>query len=91
MATKTIPYDIANYLDSDEMIHEYFSQVLEDGDAEEIVRALEHIARAREMGDLASKTELGRDGISKTVDTILEVMRAAGLRLTTQQAAGARG
>jgi probable addiction module antidote protein len=86
MGIKTKPYDIANYLDSDEMIHEYFSLVLEDGDAKEIVRALCHIARARGMTDLASKTELGQEGISENLSTILEVMRAAGLRLTAQHA-----
>ena len=34
-----IPFDITEYLDSDEAIAEYLSQVLEDGDNEEFIRA----------------------------------------------------
>jgi probable addiction module antidote protein len=92
MKTRTTPYEIANYLDSEEMIQEYFSQVLEDGDSEEIVRALGHIARARGMTELAAKTGLGRESLYKTFaegsmprfDTIFRVMRALGLNITVQ-------
>ncbi|MDR0781131.1 MAG: putative addiction module antidote protein [Pseudomonadales bacterium] len=90
MALNTIPYDIANYLDSEAAIQEYFSQVLEDGDSAEIVRALGHIARARGMADLAEKSGLGRESLYKALsanakprfDTILKVTRALGLPLT---------
>ncbi|MDR2244406.1 MAG: putative addiction module antidote protein, partial [Burkholderiales bacterium] len=95
---KTIPYDIANYLSSEALIQEYFSQVIEDGDSEEIIDALGHIARARGMADLAAKTGLGRESLYKTFaagskprfDTILKVMRALDLRITTQHAVADR-
>ncbi|MCL2872441.1 MAG: putative addiction module antidote protein [Betaproteobacteria bacterium] len=69
------------------MIQEYFSQVLEDGDSDEILDALGVIARARGMADLAAKTGLGRESLYKTFapgakprfDTILKVIRALGL------------
>jgi probable addiction module antidote protein len=94
MALKTIPFDIVECLDSEEAIQEYFSQVLEDGDSEEIIDALGVIARARGMADLAAKTGLGRESLYKTFaegskprfDTILKVMRALDLRITTQHA-----
>jgi len=95
MALKTTPFVLAEYLDSEEMIQEYFAQVLENGDSDEIVDALGHIARARGMAELAAKTGLGRESLYKTFaagsmprfDTILKVMRALGLHLTTQHAA----
>lgn len=49
MTVKTTRFDMADYLDSDEAIQEYFRQVMEDGDPDEIIRALGHIARARGM------------------------------------------
>jgi probable addiction module antidote protein len=92
MALKTTPFVLAEHLDSEEMIQEYFAQVLENGESEEIVDALGHIARARGMTELAAKTGLGRESLYKTFaagsmprfDTILKVMRALGLRMTTQ-------
>jgi len=90
MALKTTPFDITECLDSEAAIQEYFAQVLEDGDSEEIVRALGYIARARGMSDLASKTGLGRESLYKALsadakprfETILKVTRALGLPLT---------
>jgi probable addiction module antidote protein len=94
MVIKTIPFDIVEHLDSEEAIQEYFSQVLEDGDSDEIIRALGHIARARGMTALAAQTGLGRESLYKTFapgakprfDTILKVIRALGLHTGRQQA-----
>jgi probable addiction module antidote protein len=93
MVLKTIHFDIVECLESEEAVQEYFSQVLEDGDSEEIVRALGHIARAHGITDLAAKTGLGRESLYKTFaagsmprfDTILKVIRALGLRITTNK------
>jgi len=46
-------FDVADYLDSEEMIREYFRQVMEYGDTDEIIRALRDIARTRSMTQLA--------------------------------------
>jgi probable addiction module antidote protein len=40
-------FDITRHLDSEEAMAEYLSQVLEDGDSDELIRALDHIAKAR--------------------------------------------
>jgi probable addiction module antidote protein len=46
MSDKLIPFEVADYLDSEEAIAEYLSQVLADGDADELRRALSHVANA---------------------------------------------
>ena len=61
MPQKYIPFDIVSELDSDEAIAEYLRQVFSDGDADEIIRALGHVARARGMTKLAADTGLGRE------------------------------
>jgi len=94
MPIKTIPFDLVKLLDSEDAIQEYFSQVLADGDSEEIIDALGVIARARGMAELAAKTGLGRESLYKTFapgskprfDTILKVIRALGLRTTHRHA-----
>jgi len=43
---ETSKLDIANYLDSHEMIAEYLNAVLEEGNDAEIVSAIGHIAKA---------------------------------------------
>jgi len=88
---KTQPFDVAALLDSDEAIAEYFSQVMADGDSDEVIRALGHIARARGMAAVAAESGLGRESLYKALapgakprfETILKVMRALGLRLQT--------
>ena len=49
----TSKFDIADYLDSNEMIAEYLNAVLEAGDDAEIVTAIGHIAKAIGMTKIA--------------------------------------
>ena len=94
MTVKTTRFDIVDYLDSEEAIQEYFRQVMEDGDPDEIIRALSHIAKARGMAQLAKDTGLGRESLYKSLsegakprfDTILRVTKALGLKLTVSPA-----
>lgn len=92
-------FDIAEYLDSEEMIQAYLSQVIADGDQEEFFRALGHIARARSMTELAEKTGLGRENLYKVFsgnvkprfDTVLKILKALNVEFipavkTTAQA-----
>jgi probable addiction module antidote protein len=86
---KLIPFDIATTLDSDEAIAEYLSQVIEDGDSEEFIRALGNIAKARGMTEIAEKSGLGRESLYKALrsdasprfDTIRRVCLALGVKL----------
>ncbi len=82
-------FDIAKYLDSDEVIAEYLSQILEDGDLDELLAAIGDIAKAKGMSQIAKKTGLGRESLYKTFnaganpkfDTIIKVLNSFGVRL----------
>ncbi len=90
MALKLIPFDVTEYLDSDEAIAEYLSQVLEDGDNEEFIRAIGYVAKARGMAQIAKDTGLGRESLYKAFrpnakprfDTVVRVMNALKLQLS---------
>ncbi|MFT0868552.1 addiction module antidote protein [Pseudomonas sp. CAM1A] len=92
MNEELVPFDMADLLDSDAAISEYLSQVLADGDTDEILRALGHIARARGMSQIAKETGLGRESLYKAFgpgakprfDTVLKVIRALGIDLQAQ-------
>ena len=89
-----IPFDAADYLQSEEDIALYLSAVMEDGDAREIAAALGDIARARGMGKVAAEAGLSRESLYKglsgerapSADTLLRVIRALGLKLAVAPA-----
>ena len=89
---KTRPFEMANYLGSEEEITEYLRQVLEDGDPCELAAALGDVARARGMTQLARDTGLSRESLYKSLsgerapssDTLLKVIRALGFHLTIE-------
>ncbi|OAM36391.1 addiction module antitoxin [Eikenella sp. NML080894] len=88
-------FDIAEYLDSEEMIAAYLSSVLEDGDADEFIAALGDVARAKGISELAAQTGLGRESLYKTLsgnskprfDTVLKITRALGVEMPLAPAA----
>jgi probable addiction module antidote protein len=90
MTEKLLPFDMARYLDSDEAVAEYLTQVLADGDSDELILALGHIARARGMAQIAKDTGLGRESLYKALvpgarprfDTVLRVVNALGVKLS---------
>lgn len=83
---KITKFDIAEYLDNDEMIKEYLNTVLEEGDSNDIVTALGYIAKALGMSKIAEETGLSRPSLYKALsegakpqfETILKVLRAVG-------------
>jgi len=56
--SKTTTFDISQYLDNEEMIAEYLSQVLDDGDMDELLEAVGNIAKAKGMSQIAKDTRL---------------------------------
>ncbi|PRB80508.1 addiction module antidote protein [Pseudomonas sp. MYb185] len=82
-------FDLADYLDSEEMIAEYLSQVLAEGDTEELLQAIGHVAKARGMTQIAKETGLGRESLYKAFapgakprfETVVKVMNALGVEL----------
>jgi probable addiction module antidote protein len=82
-------FDMSEYLDSPEAIAEYISQVLEDGDQDEFLRAMGYIAKAKGMSQISKETGLGRESLYKTFQegaepkfsTIMKVMKAIGMNI----------
>jgi probable addiction module antidote protein len=86
---KTIPWDSAAYLKTDEDIAHYLEAVFEDVDPALVAAALGDIARAKGMSQIAKASGLGRESLHKALSpdgnpafaTVLKVMRALGLKL----------
>ena len=90
--TKTRPFDMQNYLNSEQDIEMYLQVVLEDGDPALLAAALGDIAHARGMTQLARDTGLSRESLYKSLsgerapssDTLFKVMHALGFKFTMQ-------
>jgi probable addiction module antidote protein len=83
------PFDISEYLDSDEKIAAYLSSVMEDNDTALLIAAIGHVARAKGMAQIAKESGLGRESLYKSFaensqpkfDTVMRVLRALGISL----------
>jgi probable addiction module antidote protein len=90
MTTKFAPFDVADYLDNDEVIAEYLSAAAEDENPDVLLRALSDVAKARGMSQVAAAAGLGRESLYKALapgshprfETISAVLRALNVRLT---------
>lgn len=86
---ETTKFDIADYLDSHEMIAEYLNAILEDGNDSEVVVAIGHIAKAIGMSKIAEETGMSRPSLYKALSegakpqfsTIMKVLKAIGGQL----------
>jgi probable addiction module antidote protein len=82
-------FDIADYLQTKEAVAEYLSLVLQDGDTDELLRAIGHVARAKGMASIAKATGLGRESLYKALvpnakprfETIVAVLKALDIEL----------
>ena len=89
MAERLIPFDMASFLDSDEAIAEYLSQVLADGDSDELLAAIGHIAKAHGISQIARDSGIARDSLYKVLspgsrprfETMIKVLSALGVHL----------
>ena len=96
--TTTSPYDVAEHLRTPEEMASYLEACIEeaDGDAAFIAKALGDIARAKGMSQVASDSGLSRESLYKalsgerkpTLDTVLRVVRALGLKLRAEALPG---
>ncbi len=85
------PWDPTKYMQTPEDIAAHLDAAFEDGDPAVIAAVLGDIARARGMTDIANSTGLGRTSLYKALSrdghpelaTVLKVVSALGLRLTT--------
>ena len=85
-------FDTAPYLDSEETIAVYLTDILEAGDSALLAAALGDIARARGMTEIAKSSGIAREALYKALrpdaqprfDTISKVCAALGVRLVAQ-------
>ncbi len=91
MAEKFTPWDAADYLETEEDMALYLDACLEEdtGDGSLVRAALNDIARARGMSQLARDTGLTREGLYKALSasgnpefsTMLKLIKALKIRL----------
>ena len=85
-------FDAAPYLDSQEAIAAFLTDVLATQDAALLASALGDIARARGMAEIAKASGLSREALYKALrpdaqprfDTVHRVCHALGVRLIAQ-------
>lgn len=83
---ETSKFEIADYLDSNEMIAEYLNAALEDGNDSDIIIAIGNIAKAIGMTKIAEETGMSRPSLYKALSegakpqfsTIMKVLKAVG-------------
>ena len=86
---KTTNFDIAQYLDNKEVIAEYLSQILQNGNMSELLEAIGNVAKAKGMSQIAKDTGLGRESLYKAFrpnakprfDTVMKVIDALNIQL----------
>lgn len=89
---ETTKFDVADYLDSEEMIAEYLNTVLEDGNSSDLINAIGHIAKSIGMTKIAEKTGMSRPSLYKALtngakpqfETIMKVLNAIGGQITVK-------
>ena len=80
-------FDAAEYLEDEETIAFYLNDALESGDTQQLLQALQTVAKARGMSQLAKDTGLGRESLYKTLsgktkprfETIYKISKAMGV------------
>jgi probable addiction module antidote protein len=90
MTLATLPFDAAEFLDTPEAVAAFLEDSFSAGDPSEIVEALGIVARAQGMTALASRADLNRQALYKSLapdsraefGTILKVLVALGLRVS---------
>ncbi|SBW07570.1 conserved hypothetical protein [uncultured delta proteobacterium] len=89
-------FDVARYLDNEEVIAEYLSACLEDPNPDVFLAALGDVAKARGMAQLAKDTGLSRESLYKTFspgtkprfETILKITKSLGVPLDVKTDCG---
>lgn len=84
------PFDVSEYLDSEEMIAEYLAVSAEDPNPEIFIRALGDVAKARGMTQIAKDSGLGRESLYKALapgskirfETVRKIMNGLGVKFT---------
>ena len=92
------PFEVADYLDSEEAIAEYLSLAARDENPGVLLKALGDVAKARGMAGVANASGLGRESLYKTLapgakprfETIATIMRALNVGFSVESRSPAR-
>lgn len=87
-------FDPSAFLDNEEVIAEYLTAALEDGNPDVFLAAIGNVAKARGMTVIARESELGRESLYKAFapgakpryDTVLKVLHSLGVKLSISAA-----
>lgn len=85
-------FDVADYLDSPEVLAAYLTEAFADGDPALITEALNAASRATGMAKVASKAGIAREALYKALrpgsqprlETIMGVVKALGYKLVIE-------
>ena len=85
-------FDASEFLDSEEVIAEFLSAALEDGNPDLFVAALGDVAKARGISSIAEASGLGRESLYKSLksgsklrfETVNNILSGLGVRLTVE-------
>jgi probable addiction module antidote protein len=95
MTTKTTKFEVADYLDDDDMIVVYLTECLDDEDPALFQKALGEVAKAKGMGKVAASAGTGRTSLYKALSengnpefkTILGALKPLGFKLSVERIA----
>ena len=81
-------FEVADYLDNEEVIAEYLSAAAQDENSDVLLKALSDVAKARGMTQVAKDAGLGRESLYKALapgakprfETIASVMKALNVK-----------
>ena len=87
---ETTKFDVADYLDTEELREDYLELVSKDGTPEELLKAINDVARARGMAKTAREAGRTREGLYKALSpdgnpafsTVYNILHAIGYTLT---------
>ena len=94
MTLETIPFDPAEFIDTPEAQYEFIKSAVETGDTAYIRKALDVVARARGMTNIAKDAGVTREALYRALSdkgdprmsTLFGVLKALGIKLTTEAA-----
>lgn len=89
MPLKTRPFDVSEHLQPYEDIRDFLASVIAEGDESDYIHALNTVARAKGMTEIAKKAGVTRASLYKSLaeggnprfDTIAKVTKALGCKL----------
>lgn len=90
MSIKTKPFDVAEYLKTDDDIWEFLAEALATGTTSDFIHALNTAARAKGMTEVARQSGVTRASLYKSLstegnprfETISKIVEALGGRLS---------